>query len=239
MGLFSRKPKVGIEEFCREFYDKQIFHAMIGGIDAWSAFLETVFNSISEADQSFAVIDKAVFQREMKALRMELFGLAWSHKFKGEEFTLPQSFFTKHYLEENGRLDIWDIMGEYNQALAKSSVMTATGEQMGTEYVISINKLRSDMFDKWTETNIGDRSVTEEDEEHAKCVARVANRIGADLMKNKEIGNRRITALLLYRLGWKIDEDLSEEALSRLVAITFGLYEGAKEAIKSVNLQAS
>ncbi len=237
MGLFSRKPTIGIEEFCREFYDKQIFHAMIGGIDAWSAFLETVFKSVSEADPSFAKIDTILFQREMTALRVELFGLAWLHKFKREEFTLPQSFFTKRYLEENGKLEIWDIMGEYNLAIAKSSVMTATGEQMGTAYLVSMNKLRNDMFHKWYETNIGDRSTTEENEEQAKCVARVANRIGADLMKNKEIGNRRITALLLYRLGWKIDEDLSEEALSRLIAITFGLYEGAKEAIKSVNLQ--
>lgn len=68
-------------------------------------------------------------------------------------------------------------------------------------------------------------------------MARVANRIGADLMKNDAIGNRRITALLLYRLGWKKDEHLSEEAFFRLAVIIFDLYKGAKETIKSVNLQ--
>lgn len=138
MGLFSSKPKIGIEEFCREFYDRQILHPTIiaGGTDVGSVFLEGAFNYVVEADQSFAAIDPTLFRKEMTALRMELFGLAWSHKFKREEFTLPQSFFTKRYLEENGKLDIWDIMGEYNLANARSAVMTATGARMGRVYVV-------------------------------------------------------------------------------------------------------
>ena len=240
MGLLRRKPKIGIEEFCREFYDTQIFHPIIAGTDVGSVFWETVFKSVVEADQSFATIDPTLFRKEMTALRMELFGLAWMHKFKREEYTIPQSLFTKRYLEENGRLDIWDIMGEYNQAIAQSSVMTATGEQMGGRVgrarIVSLNKLRADMFDKWAGANIGDRSVTKEDEDHAKCVARVANRIGADIGRGDCIAVKRLGARLADRLG--CDINLKPEALFRLSAVIFGLYEGAKESIKSVNLQS-
>ena len=33
MGLFSQKLKVGVEEFCEQFYDKTIFHPIVGGED--------------------------------------------------------------------------------------------------------------------------------------------------------------------------------------------------------------
>ena len=89
MGFLSREPKIGIEEFCRQFYDSQIFDATIAGEDMWSGFLETVFKSVTEVDESFSVIDLAVFKREMTALRLELFGLAWGHKFKQQRFTIP------------------------------------------------------------------------------------------------------------------------------------------------------
>ena len=240
MGLFNRKPKIGIEEFCREFYDTTIFHTMIAGLDAWSAFLETVFKSVVEADQSFEVIDPTLFRKEMTALHMELFGLAWMHKFKREEYTIPQSLFTKRYLEENGRLDIWDIMGEYNQAIAQSSVMTATGEQMGGRVgrarIVSLNKLRTDMFVKWAEANLGDpESTTKEEQDRANCVAHALNRIGADIRRADCVAVKLLAARLAARLRCR--EDLESEALFRLETVIFGFYKGAEEYLKSVNLQ--
>ena len=235
MGLFKSKPKISIEESCKQFYDSQIFHAIIAGTDFWSDFLDTVSKSVAEADQSFSLVDPSVFQREMTALRMELFGLAWSHKFKREEFTLPQSFFTKRYLEENGRLDIWDIMGGYNQAIARSAVTTANGEQMDAWSVTQINKLRADMFYKWAETNIGDRPMTKEDKAHAKCVARVASRIRADIRRADCIAVKLLAARLADCLECNIS--LKTEAIFRLETAIFGFYIGAEEYLKSVNLQ--
>ncbi len=223
MGLFSRKPKVGIEQFCREFYDSQIFHPIIADTDVGSVFFETVFNSVVEADHSFARVKRATFDREMTALRMELFGLAWCHRFKREEFTIPQSLFTKRYLEENGKLEIWDTMGEYNQAIAISSDEIVTGERRRA-WVVSMNKLRSDLFDKWVEAGVD-----------PKCVARALNRIGSDESWKKGTTLRRLTARLAARLRCR--KDLESEAFFRLEAVIFGLYEGAEKAIKSVNLQ--
>jgi hypothetical protein len=238
MGLLNSKSKIGIEEFCRQFYDSQVFHAVIAGEDVGKGILDTMFDSVAEADHPFATIDRALFYQEMCALRLEVFALAWAHKFNQDKFTIPQSIFTRRYLEENGKLEIWDIMGEYNRAISDSVTLKATGERMEDWRVVQANKTRADMFDKWVDANIVDPpNPTEQEKTFLNCVARVANRIGADLQRNGEISNRRVTAMLLYRLRWEEDKDLSTEALFRLASLVFGMYQGAKEAIKSVNLQ--
>ncbi|MBL7119330.1 MAG: hypothetical protein ISS53_01450 [Dehalococcoidia bacterium] len=236
MGFLSRKPKIGIEEFCQQFYDSQIFHAIIAGEDVWSGFLETVFKSIAEVDQSFAIVDLAVFKREMTALRLELFGLAWVYKFPCERFTIPQIIFTRQYLERNGKLEIWDTMGEYNKDCAQSAFLTKTGEQMegraGRGRITFVNTFRWGIFEKWAEANIGDPSApTEEEKMLVSCVAHVVSRMLVD--------KRNLFKLLTARLADRLscDPNLSAEALLRLGAVIFVLYEGAMEAIKSVNLQ--
>jgi len=238
MGLLSRGPQIAIEEFCQQFYDSQIFHAIIAGEDVWAGFLGITFKSVVEVDQSFALIDLAIFKREMTALRIELFGLAWGHRFKQERFTVPQSIFTRRYLEENEKFELWDIMGEYNQAIAQSTTMTKTGEQMegriARARVTSLNLSRVKMFAKWAEANIGDPSAPTEKEKILACVARVANRIGTDIRRNDCILVKRLAARLADRLS--CESNLSAEALFRLGAVIFGLYEGAMKAIKSVNL---
>jgi len=230
MGLFKRKPKTSIEDACRQFYDFQIFHAVIAGEDVSKGILDTMFDSVVEADQSFAKIERTLFYQEMCALRLELFGLAWGHKFKQEKFAIQQSIFTRHYLDESGKLEMWAIMGEYNQAVADSVTLKATGERMEDWQVVQANKAKVDMFDKWTEANKG--ATTELD----NCVARVANRIGADISRNDSILTKRLAARLADRLG--CDVNLNTEAIFRLSALVYGLYNGAREAIKSVNLQA-
>jgi len=236
MGLLNRKPKTSIEEFCQQFYDSVVFHPIIAGEDFNKVWWGTVFDTVAEADKSFAVIDKTLFVREMTALRLELFGLAWGRKFKKEEFTIPQSAFTRHYLEESKRLEIWDIMEEYNQAIAQSVTMTEDGKQMDEMRVAKANLARVKFFDKWAKANISDTSAsTEEEKGLANCVASVANRIGADIKRNDCILVKRLTSRVADRLG--CDINLKYEALYWLGTAIFGLYEGAKEAIKSVNLQ--
>lgn len=236
MGLFSRKPPVSAEEFCREFYESQVFNPRVAGEDIGQVFWQTVFNSVVEADESFKKIEPPKFQEEMTVLRMELFGLAWMHKFKREEFTIAQSIFTKRYLEEEGRSEIWDAMGEYNQAIAQSATMTESGKQMDAERIAKVNLARANMFYKWAAANIGDPSApTEEEKMLANCVVRVANRIGTDVRRSDCILVKRLTARLADRLGCGVN--LNFEALFRLGAVVFGLYAGAEEAIKNLNLQ--
>ncbi|MFC2014699.1 hypothetical protein ACFLUP_01755 [Chloroflexota bacterium] len=179
-----------------------------------------------EADASFAVVDIEVFKLEMTALRLELFGLAWIHQLKKDKYVLPEIFFTKNYLEQNKQQEIWNIMGEYNQAIARSGADIASGERMRRGWVSFINTLRIELFKKWVEAGVDE-----------KCAARVSNRTGTDVAWSKQITLNYLTARLADRLGCDINTD--HEALFKLQAVILGLYNGATEAIKSVNLQVS
>jgi len=240
--LSESKPKLTIEECCRQFYDKGIFHSIVAGQDVWSGLLDTYFKSVAEADKSFLSIDPTLFRNEMTALRMELFAFALgcSKKFNADKFTLPASFFTTSYLEENGRLDILDIMAEYNQAIARSAVMDANLKQYsgstGNAVITSANDLRSRTALKWAENIIDDTTLSEE-ERNAKisCVNLIANRLGADIEREDGVVVKSLCVRLVARLG--CDVSLNSEALFRLSAIIYGFYNGAEEYLKSVEIQ--
>jgi len=241
MGLLNRKPKLSIEECCRQFYDSNIFHAIIAGTDVWSGLLDTYFESVAEADQSFLSIDPTLFRNEMTALRIEMFSLAWSRKVKHEDFAILQSIFTKCYLEENGRLDIWDIMGEYNGIVAYSASANEMGMQMGGTRAEKINKLRANFLNSWwREANIVNRdALTQEEKDKLMCVVRVANRIGADIWREDKGVNVTLgllSGMLASRLGYDVNP--KPEALIRLGSVILGFHNGAEEYLESVDLQA-
>jgi len=81
MSIFSKKQEVDLEDFCRDFYEKNILNPVIEGIDAGAKYFDTVRKSIVEADQNFVDIDPKKFTAEMVLLRFELFALAWLHQF--------------------------------------------------------------------------------------------------------------------------------------------------------------
>ena len=240
MGLLSREPSVSINEFCQKFYDSQIFNPIIGGTDVGLVFWQHAYNSVAEADERFKKIDFSKFQEEANALRMELFALAWMQRFKEEQYTLPQSFFTISYLQETNRAQIWDIMGDYNQEVAKSATMRDTGEKfagpLGRARIAQIHSLKVNTFQRWSKAYVGNKdNMTAEDEARAICIARVANRIGANINRGDCVGIKILSGRLAERVG--CDFLMNSEAFFRLAGITSGLYEGAKEAIKNVNIK--
>jgi len=248
MGLFNKKQKVGVEEFCRQFYDNVIFHPIIAGQDFNEVWYDNVFHSIVEADKSFAVVDKSVFHREMTALRLELLGLAWLYKFPDNKFTIPQSIFTRQYLESNGKLELWDSMVEYNKVIAQSAFPTPSGIQMHTRLgkqmqerlkrgkTTFVNTFRWGVFEKWAEANIDDPSApTEEEKILGSCVICVVSRMLADIRKNDCMLVKLLAVRLAERVGY--DASLNAEAFLRLGAVIFGLYEGAEKAIKVIKLK--
>src|SRR3989304_4969716 len=161
MGLLGRKPKIGIEEFCQQFYDSQVFHATIDGEDIASGFWEIVCESVAEVDSSFAGIALAAFEREMTALRIELFGLAWMHHLQLDDYLVAEIVFTKSYLERNGQLEIWAIMSDSNRVIARAMELPsrepvrrdfmplASEEVIREGHIGSIRNLRADLSGKW------------------------------------------------------------------------------------------
>ena len=240
MPLFSTKPKLNVEECCKQFYDSAIFHVIILGQDVWSTILDADFKSITEADQSFLSVDPKLFRNEMTALRIEMFGLAWSGKFKQEDLRISQSIFTRRYLEENGRLDIWDIMGEYNHVIAYSASADGNGEQMGGAQAEKLNGQRASVLNKWlSESNIVNTDdVTQEEKGELTCAVRVVNRIGADIWREDKGVNVTLgllSGMLASRLGY--DVNTKTEALIRLGSVVLGFYNGAEDYLKSIDLR--
>lgn len=226
MSLLGGKPKVGIDEFCQQFYDTQVFNPIIGGVNLTEDY-ETEFQYIVGADGSFATVDRALFHREMTALRLELFCFAWGQKFKKDKLTIPQIVFTKRYLKENERNDIWDAMAEYNHVIARSATLTASGEQMGGRTgrarITYVNQMRMNLFAEWAEAGVD-----------TLCAVHLGNHIGADIKRADCLAVKLLAARLAERLG--CDINLNAEALFWLGTVAFGFYDGATEAIKGVRL---
>lgn len=76
MNLITRKHKIRLGQFCEDFYSRNLLYPIIQGINAGAIFLDTIRQSIVNADPSFGDIDEALFSDELTALRFEMFGLA-------------------------------------------------------------------------------------------------------------------------------------------------------------------
>ncbi|MFC1893821.1 hypothetical protein ACFLYR_07355 [Chloroflexota bacterium] len=225
---------MSIEEFCREFYDSQIFKAEIAGIDATSVLWDTIKKTLVDADDTIESVDQELFVQEMTALRLELFALAWTHKFKKERNTIPQSIFTRQYLDEIGKSDIWEIMGKYSLAVAQSTSLKADcsySERLAAKG----NLERSNAVEKWYQNNVSDdANLTESEKFNIGCAARVFNRIGADIKREDYVLCKRVATRLADRI--ECSEGLKTEALLQMAFVVRMLYNGAKDAIESINL---
>jgi hypothetical protein len=223
MGLFSSKREVSTEEFCRDYYDNSIFEADLRGLDPWEAFCQSSYKMILEADPQFQTVDFSAFASELRALRLEVFSTAWLHSFK-DRFAPYQSEFTKQYLENHSISEVWEQMGDYNQAVARSTAGNFDpNSRSGRAALATMDKARADKFEHWI--NMGYDPDT---------VARVANRTDSDYA----VKSSRLYVYLSFALTDRLNCDVNEEARGRLISIIRGFYEGAKESLKEVKITA-
>lgn len=233
MPLFKSKPKLSIEECCKQFYA-----AIIAGT-VWSTFLDTSFKDFVELDQSLASIDRTLFRNEMTALYLELFAFAWSQRFKKDQYAVQQSIFTRSYLEENESLEIWDIMAEYNKVISDSVITYANGAKysgrIGNANIVALNIFRAGLVKEWGKHIMGTQSTEEQKNNNYLCAGRVINRVGADIKRADRIVVKLLAAMLAERLG--CDVNLKFEAFSEFAGTILGIYNGAEVYLKSVDLQ--
>lgn len=218
MWPFRVKQRVRLEAFCKDFYDRLIYHPMIGETDAESAAIWDEF--IADLTPSGGhPIERKAFHREMTAIYFELFGLAWYHELKRDKYMIPQSVFTKQYLEEKGGKDLWEAMAEYNQAVAQShEYIPIRGERMRRRTLEMDVSMRDGVFEKWVKAGVDE-----------VCVARATNRIGTHLTVDAAY------LLLADKLASRLRTEF-EETFALTHAFR-GLYEGARESIKSVRVE--
>jgi len=225
MSIFSKKQKVNLEDFCSDFYEKYILNPVIEGLDAGAVYHNTVIKSVVEVDQNFANINSQKLGTEMIPLRFELFALAWLHQF-GYKSAIPQSVFTKHYLQGKKRDDIWDASESYNQAIARSIKSGKTIENpLDRTYIWHVDKTRVDLFEQYAKNGYD-----------MKCVARVLNRLFSDDAWENGITSVFLMFALCERLGFEQDFAPTEEAGFRLIATIRGLYVGARESLEKIKI---
>lgn len=229
------KPLISIEDFCRRYY--AIVAPWVDGTE--DDYCALLLKHICELDQSCTSIDPSVFQREMKALQMELFELAFMHQFG--EFSMlyvkREAVFTKSYLEEKGKSEIWHIMSHYNQAIADSQIEHSAKSlrRRGKDFeplasVESIREgsanfyrgLRADMCNKWVEEGLD-----------WECAVRIANRFGPET----HLSEHPVLEMLVDTLGEQLGEQLKTHVRFELHETVIRLYKLAKDTIKSVKNQ--
>jgi hypothetical protein len=218
----SQKPTVRLNRFCRDFYNETIFHPIIGGTNVSAVYFDKAREAVIEAGPSFASVDPESFESEIKILRFEVFGEAWVHEL-GDELMVPQTAFTKRYLEQEGRLDIWRAMEPYNQAIVLSSLWRGADSEVGRASFAFQEGLRKDAIGKWHRQGFS-----------LDVATRASNRLCPE-------GNwidGRTPGFLMLALCDRVGCDVNnEEAQFRLTAVIWGLYDGAREAIREVEIK--
>ena len=132
------------------------------------------------------------------------------------------SEFTKQYLSDIGRSDLWDAMSDYNQAVAESTISGADPNRAtGRAKITFVNVSRANLFDELLATA-----------SDPVCVTRVANRLGSKASWKAGITQ----GLLAIRVTQRLGIEGSDEIWGRLGAVALGYYQGAKEALDEVKL---
>lgn len=226
MAFFNKKQEVNLETVCRLFYENVILNCVVGGVDVNAVFFDALKNALIAVDRNFADIDSQKFIDEIIALQFELFALAWLHQL-GDKLAVAQSTFTKNYLHENKRDDIWDAMEPYNQAIARSSTLGRTPKKaFDRVYLARVNKTRFDLADQYYEEGHDPR-----------CVARAVNRLFADVAWKKGITAGLLLLAFCDRLGFDPNFQPSKEAHSQWFIEINDFYEKARKSLSKIKIK--
>lgn len=260
MGLLKSKPKMSIEEFCKSFYDSQIF---LVNKDFWTFTLDSLRQQITKADQSFSSVDTDSFWHEWTALRMALFMSAFTIRVKLKlEYMVREVVFTKRYLEQIQRVDLWFTLLDYNDVIDHSVFVKADGQSaekdsawnrgrfaflvepqhanMDSRWargrVTFMNGYRFELFKEWIKNNVVDpQSPTDEEKEKNRCLSIALKGVGADIRQADCVGVKLLASRLIHSLGFA--NNMNAKAKFMIASFVFGLYTGVENYTKSVTLQ--
>lgn len=238
MFFFSRD-KISVEDNCRVFYDSYIFKSSVGGVD-FSGVLPDFF--VQKVDPAFSQIDKDALLLEINALRLEMFALAWTHKYLCGPLVLRQSLFTRKYLDVIGRTDVWHRMADYNGAIdyavsrwisdMADNVQSAGNKLAMAAKVASVSRNHG-MWKDLKEKNIEDAAgVGGCDEE---CVERANNRVWSEEAWARQLILEPLIITFCKNLGMDAFR-LKAETTRYLAAIIRGFYEGAQQSFEKIKI---
>jgi hypothetical protein len=159
------------------------------------------------------------------ALDFELFALAWMHRFAGK-YAIAQSMFTKRYLQEKEKSNIWNSMEHYNEMVKSATLHWFTG--LGKMNSAFWNNMRNYIIDK--NIKIAKKIGLEQDE----IFVRVTNRLCSEYTWEQRIILGGFVDVFCKRI--EIGQ-LKDEAGFRLSAVIQGLYNGDYHALKNIKIK--
>lgn len=117
---------------------------------------EMTLAKLMEFDRTAVDLDPVLFANEMAALRLEVFAIAWYHKFKDDKHLIGQALLMNDYLSSrNSRQDIWAAMKDYNNAAARSTEKSLPeGESAKRGQVAFRNTFKLEVFKKWDKAGV-------------------------------------------------------------------------------------
>ena len=222
MPLFNRRLRVDAAEFCRHWYEHFVFPSDAEVIRAADALVEQVLDQVILAVQEAGFdplgLDLDLLTDELLALRLELFGTAYAHRTRDKVLLgLAETTTTKQYLSEKGRSDLWERMAIYNQTIA------AGPATRGTKSLIRmIDQMRVGLFKDYIKAGA-----------ERECAVRALNRLGTDVDFLKIAPSR-----LGYVLAGQANLEPGDGVVFVLGATAQGYYNGARESLEEVDLQA-
>jgi hypothetical protein len=226
----ASKRTVAASEYARWFHTMDSATDPVLASLGPAAFAGALRDEVAKIDPRFGATDLDVLTREVSTLRAEIFGLAWSHAFKGKESHLiAEGAIAREVLGGQG---LWDIGDKYNQAVATSvEAELPSGGRSRRMSATFENSIRVGHF-----VNLSRRGVP------AEVVARIVSRFFSEDPWKKGQTLRYLLLALLKELG-HLDQEQNELALNQeaLIAIQVALndiYVGSRENFARYNIKA-
>ncbi|PIR67882.1 hypothetical protein COZ97_02365 [bacterium CG_4_8_14_3_um_filter_33_28] len=230
--MFDEKQAIYVEKFCRDFYKNQILNTNIKGVDIDAIYPEYTKKALTEADPVFTNVDKQKLAAELKILQFELFALAWIHKF-GHEFAIVQSIFTRQYLHDEGRDDVWDGMAYYNRAIAHATTVGLSS--IDSAAILLGRKNFADLYIEKAEKS----GVNMKDKSEAESRSLPICRLFSEKAWGKGSTTYFLILSLCHRVGLGFGPDYlgpNEEAQFCLSKLIHDLYDDAYQALEKIKI---
>jgi hypothetical protein len=250
MGILSNNQKMDMETLCTIYYDSQMFHATINGLDGSQRIFDSTFQLLLDSFPSFSKVDRHLFETEMIAINLELFSLAFFRKYPNFDKAVDQQIFTLRYLQNKNCSNIWESVSAYNNTVGKTATLGPDGQPLsgdtafGRMTITRVNTFRFGLFKDWIKNHCKDPDhLTKNEEEMLDCVSHVCNHIESDILRHNQIGNRLITGQFLFRLGaeslWGTNWTPNQDFSLRVASQSLSMWETANKVLKSTSLKFS
>jgi hypothetical protein len=218
---FKIKRKARLEDFCRDFYDNIILNPKGGGVHADDSYPEVMKKLMSETCPAFASIDVLKLKEALTTLRFALFTLAMTHKYESKHSN-AQYVFTKLYLHEKGRDDVWNGLESYNKIVCSIAL----------RWLYELGEIKKQFWSG---------KVNDAAEENTGGKNNIVAIDDFNENDNSSHPGKQIVLMgpLVITFCSQIDIDpsgLNEETAFRLAASIRGLYEGIYELINEVKI---